>query len=359
MGAQGGNSTFGGTIQGGNSLTKSGTGLLDLAGTNTYSGLTTINAGTLRAVAAGALSPSSGVNVNGGALDATGFAQTVSSLTMQSPASLNLTIGNVLTATNFSNLGYSTLNLYGTPTGTDELISFPNGYTGQFLTVNLNNGGLPSGDSLSYASNEIDLLSSAAASASIWATAAPGSWNATGSWLNNTVPNADGAVAVINQPTSVPVTITLDAPQTVGTLQLGAGSLGSGYTLKDTGSNTLTFSNTSNNAAAQISVSDGNHVIDAPVVLASSLVITSNTSTPWTLSFGTASSITDNGAGLSLTLNASSGTLVLSGSDSYGGGTIVEAGTLIATNSNALPDGSSLTVGANAAFSFESAAAGR
>ena len=41
--------------------------------------------------------------------------------------------------------------------------------------------------------------------------------------------------------------------------------------------------------------------------------------------------------------------MVLSGTNTYRGGTIVGAGTLIATNSEALPDGSSLIVG-NASF---------
>ena len=54
-----------------------------------------------------------------------------------------------------------------------------------------------------------------------------------------------------------------------------SGSATTGYTLSGSGGNTLTFSNTSNNAPAQISVTDGTHVIDAPVVLASNLVVTS------------------------------------------------------------------------------------
>ena len=47
------------------------------------------------------------------------------------------------------------------------------------------------------------------------------------------------------------------------------------------------------------------------------------------------------------------GALVLSGSNSYAGGTIVDAGTLIATNPNALPEGTSLTVGADATLVFD------
>ena len=61
----------------------------------------------------------------------------------------------------------------------------------------------------------------------------------------------------------------------------------------------------------------------------------------------------------SLTLDDSLGTgrLILIGSNSYRGGTIVEAGTLEVTNSDALPDGGSLTVGSEATLVFDRAVA--
>jgi len=46
------------------------------------------------------------------------------------------------------------------------------------------------------------------------------------------------------------------------------------------------------------------------------------------------------------------GLLVLSGSNSYSGGTFVDAGTLVVNNSEALPDGSSLIVGSAASLAF-------
>ena len=52
------------------------------------------------------------------------------------------------------------------------------------------------------------------------------------------------------------------------------------------------------------------------------------------------------------------GTLVLSGDNTYSGGTNVEAGTLIVNNSGAIPDGSSLTVGAGGAFIFDPTVSG-
>ncbi|MGA2258995.1 MAG: PEP-CTERM sorting domain-containing protein, partial [Thermoguttaceae bacterium] len=187
---------------------------------------------------------------------------------------------------------------------------------------------------------------------SVWASRISGNWSNSSNWSGG-VPNADSAVAVISASTTAALTVTLDAPQTVGTLVLGSGNPGVGYTLSGSGSNTLTFSNINNNAPAQILVIDGTHAINAPVILASNLVVTSTSSSPWTLRFGTASSITDNGNDLSLTMSASNGTLILSGSGNYTGGTLMTAGTLVATNSNAFPSGTSLTVGAGGTFIFD------
>lgn len=197
-----------------------------------------------------------------------------------------------------------------------------------------------------------DAIPSSVGELSTWTTAVSGSWSDSTKWTGG-VPDADGAVATINASTSAALTITLSKPVLLGTLLLGSGTPGLGYALSGSGSDTLTFSNTSNNAPAEISVGDGTHHMNAPVVLASNLVVTSTSSTPWTLSFGTASSITDNGAGLSLTMNASKGTLILSGSDSYSGGTYVEAGTLKITSAYALPSGASLTIGASATSNFD------
>ncbi len=180
-----------------------------------------------------------------------------------------------------------------------------------------------------------------------WANPVSGNWSDSSKWSNDP-PSSDGAVAVINVSTTAALTVTLDAPQTVGTLTLGSGNAGVGYTLS--GSNSLTFSNSSNSAAASISVIDGTHFINAPVVLTSDLVVTSTSSTPWQLTFAAASSIMDKGNHLSLTMSASNGTLILSGSDNYAGGTFVEAGTLIVTNPSAILAGTDLTVGNASSF---------
>ena len=52
-----------------------------------------------------------------------------------------------------------------------------------------------------------------------------------------------------------------------------------------------------------------------------------------------------------------SGTLILSGSNAYSGGTIVDAGTLEVTSASALPGGTRLTVAAGGTFIFDPSAA--
>ena len=83
-------------------------------------------------------------------------------------------------------------------------------------------------------------------------------------------------------------------------------------------------------------------------------ILTVNQST--TTTFG--GSLTD-GATNTLALSLTgSGTLILSGTNSYSGGTIVSDGTLVLTSNSAISDGTSLTVGAGATFIFDPSAAG-
>lgn len=74
--------TLSGVISGTGSLTKTGTGVLTLSGTNTYTGATTVSAGTLRLAGGNALADTATVNVATGAtLDLNGTTETIGALT--------------------------------------------------------------------------------------------------------------------------------------------------------------------------------------------------------------------------------------------------------------------------------------
>jgi outer membrane autotransporter protein len=70
--------TLSGIVSGPGQLVKEGAGLLTLTGTNTYTGATTVSAGTLRQGVAGAFVNNSAFTVNGGILDLNNFNLTVS-----------------------------------------------------------------------------------------------------------------------------------------------------------------------------------------------------------------------------------------------------------------------------------------
>ncbi|MGO9111231.1 MAG: hypothetical protein ACLP9L_18555 [Thermoguttaceae bacterium] len=180
-----------------------------------------------------------------------------------------------------------------------------------------------------------------------WAAATNGSWSDSTKWSNNLVPSGIGREANLDAASTTGLSVTLDVPQTIGQLTLSnTASSSTGYIISAGSAGALTFNN--GGGSSLLTVISGSHVISAPVVLTDDLVVSGS----GTLVFGNSSSITDNGGGCSLTMNGAGGTLILSGSDSYSGGTIVTAGSVILTASGALPDGTCLIVGAGATSLF-------
>jgi autotransporter-associated beta strand protein len=109
-------------LSGTGGLTKSGTGTLVVSGVNTYTGATTIAAGTLRLGTANRIADASAVSVSasGTTFDLNGFSETIGSLAGAGNVTLGagtLTLGGNNTTTAFS----------GVISGTGALVKFGTG----------------------------------------------------------------------------------------------------------------------------------------------------------------------------------------------------------------------------------------
>ncbi len=102
---QSGDTSFNGNISGTGNLAKSGSGTLALGASNSYTGGTTLTAGTLRSGAAGAFIDNTDYTVNGGNLDLNNFDLSMSSL---SGSGGDITLGSAaLTVDQSSNTSYA------------------------------------------------------------------------------------------------------------------------------------------------------------------------------------------------------------------------------------------------------------
>jgi fibronectin-binding autotransporter adhesin len=159
-----------------------------------------------------------------------------------------------------------------------------------------------------------------------WNTTTSGNWSSTGNWLPVAVPGtAAGDTVGLTFDLTVACTNTIDATsRTVGTLNIGDPSTDfSPYTLQASGGATLTFDNNGSGAALnKTGGSTATDTISAPLVLADDLTVTLTTQ-PLTIS----GIISETGGARSLTKEGS-GTLILTGVNTYTGDTIINGGKL-------------------------------
>ena len=352
--------TYNGIAAGTGGLTKIDTGTLLLGGANTYSGITTISAGTLTiaadnnlGTAPGSATPGS-LTINGGTLATTasftlsanrGFSLGASGVTIDTASGTTLIYSGIAAGTGWlTKIDTGTLVLGGA-----------NSYTG-VTTV--------SAGTLSIAAdNNLGIAPS---------SATPGSLTVNGGTLAATASFTLSANRGLSLGASGgTVDVASGAALIYGGIAAGAGKL----TLVDNGTLVLgganTYSGTTTISAGTLSIAADNNLGTAPSsATPGSLTInggTLATTANFTLnanrgiSLGASGATIDAASGTTLTYNGiaagagaltkiDTGTLVLGGANTYIGGTTVSAGTLKDGVANALPTTATLTVNGTGTF---------
>ncbi|NJA04139.1 DUF4347 domain-containing protein [Methylococcaceae bacterium WWC4] len=338
----GSNTSFTGVISGSGGLTKTGSGTLTLGGTNTYTGATTISAGTLTTSGNNRITDSSAVTVASGASltlssasdrigslagagtvsltsstleiggdnTSTSFTGTMtgSGATVDKVGSGTLTLAlsgtNALTATSRLQASGGTVVLSGTLSGTPELAL--NGGSYQLASD------VSVGQINSYSSGNIDLQSFTLTSDS----ASSGAFSGVISGSGGLTKLGSGELDLSGTNTYTGAT-TISA----GTLTLS----GSGSVLADTTAVTVASGAILNLHAIDDTI--GSLAGAGTVTLNSgTLTVAGNAST-------TFSGILQDGGNSGGFAKAGSGSLTLSGTNTYTGSTAIDAGTLLVTGS--------------------------
>ena len=302
---------------GSGTLTKSGAGTLTLSGTNTYTGTTTVSAGTLALGASDVISNSSALTVNGGTLALGSHSDTVGAVTIGSNGGSITSTTGVLTGTSytFNNTSAATVsailagsvNLTQAGSGTTTL-SGANTYSGT-TTI--------SGGTLSISAD--NQLGNAPVSAST------GSIIFNGGTLNTTASftlNANRGIAMTGNGT---INVDGSTVLTYNGIIAGAGDLtksGAG-TLVLGGNSTL--SGTTTNSAGTLQIGNG----ATSGSLGSGAVINSAI-----LAYSRSDDVILSGdlSGAGSIAQSGSGTLYLTGSNTYSGDTYINSGSLSVGN---------------------------
>jgi fibronectin-binding autotransporter adhesin len=385
--------TLGGVISdGGNvySLTKAGGGTLTLSGASTFTGGTTVSAGTLALGVNTALLNTGNITINGGTFSLVTFAQTLSNVTLTSgcitsttgtltvntPGSYAFQSGNVTAilagSGNITKSTSGTLSLSGANTLTGGVI-----LNAGTLDINSTKalGGATSTFTIGADGVTFDNTSGAAI---VMANANPEIWNGNFTFAGSNALNLGAGAITLGGNRSITLsgsTLTYGGvigdggnvysltQGGAGTLQLSGANTFSGGLILNGG--TLDINNAKalggaagnfsiaaagvtldNNSAAAITMTNANPVawngnftfigtkslgLIGPVTLGGNRTVTINGST-LTLS----GAIGDGGSGYGITQNGGAGTLQLSGTNTFTGGVTLNAGTLDVNSATAL-----------------------
>ena len=401
--------TYSGVISGTGGLVKQGAATLTLSGANTYTGATTINAGTVALGAANRIADTSAVTVASGAtFNLANFAETVGSLAGAGNVTLGsatLTAGANNTSTTFSGVASGTGGLTKAGTGTLTL-SGANTYSG---TTTINAGTLVAANNtaLGTVAGGTTVANGATLALQGGITVGAEALNISGTGVSG-----DGALRNLGGNNTLGGTVTLagdaEIQSDAGILTLNAANSVTGatrgLTIDGAGNTTIngTITTTSGtltkNGAGTLTLSGANTYTGITTVNAGTLAVTANNALGTTaagttvasgatldfrnVAYATTEAVTLNGGTLATSIGTSSfagpvtlgansnvdvggtqftlsgaiggtgfgiakqgsGTLVLSGANTYTGTTTINAGTLTASGGNAIADTSAVTL---------------
>lgn len=123
------------------------------------------------------------------------------------------------------------------------------------------------------------------------------------------------------------------------------------YLILQTGTGSFKLTSLDSSSPTAVTVISGTHTVDASILLQRNLLVSDSGS------LTVSGNISDGGHAMSLTLDGG-GELILSGNNTYTGGTVVKTGTLILDSNTAIANGTSLTIGAGGTFLFDPSEAG-
>ncbi len=360
--------SFSGTLADGSTrflaLVMSGNGTLALDGADSYSGGTTINAGTVQLGNAAALG-SGGLTMSGGELDLNGNSIAVAALSgttgtitdnNATPGTSTLTV-NQSTTTSFSGTladgptRFLALVMSGNGTlALDGADSYSGGTTINAGTVQLGNAAALGSGGLTMSGGELDLNGNSIAVAAL---------SGTGGTItdNNATPGT--STLTVNQSTTTSFSGTLaDGPTRFlalvmsgnGTLALDSADSYSGGTTINAG--TVQLGNAAALGSGELTLSGGELDLNGNSIAVAALsstggTITDNNATPGTSTLTVNQSTTTSFSGtladgptrfLALVMSGN-GLLALDGANSYSGGTQINAGTVQLGNAAALGTG--------------------
>ena len=310
-----------------------GSGVTTLTSANGYNGPTVVTGGTL--LNNGTISSSTVTVQSGASFGGVGYTSgntiwqpgSTATLVVSNSSGGNLspfTVAGTITANNNTVI----VNVPGNnplPVGTYNLLN-SSGITGSFAsTATFTGAGISAGTVGTITSDGFSLQLTVAVGGNTWSHDGNGNWSTAANWSGNpAIPGAPGDSAVLGVGSSF-TTVSLDTNISLGALTFS--NLNS-FAVADTGK-TLTMTNGAGNVGVNIFGGTSNS-IGAAVVLNGPVSVSGGS--------GSALQITNNVSGPgNLTMTGDgTGSLTLSGSNTYVGGTTISAGALVLGSTNAI-----------------------